>query len=391
LDRKKENRYKDPIFSQPVQAEFPYDISPVIWIRDVQDVQVHEVIHQLRTVIQKLPSGSFSFVMATGIVSTAFHLIGREAISLGLLVVAISGLVVLTIAIVWRVIMFRANLLLDVGEPGRAFGFFTMVAAINVVGIRLYQPETPRVTIVLAVISLPIWLLLTYGVPGTLMLQPRVSPVLAEVNGSWFLWVVATQSLSAAAAVIGHDRQNSFLAAAAVALWGIGVMLYLILATLITLRLLTSANHSRTLNPSYWIYMGATAITVLAGSRILSLQKDLPIMIATSTFVSGFTYILWAFGTWWIPLLVVFGVWRHISQHEPARYETGLWSIVFPLGMYSTASMLYGREMHLPLLVNVGQIGTWIAGLVWLTVVVAMVATADKWRRLILESQGLKN
>jgi tellurite resistance protein TehA-like permease len=213
------------------------------------------------------------------------------------------------------------------------------------------------------------------------MLRPRVSPVSAEVNGSWFLWVVATQSLSAVAAVVGHDRQESFLAAAAVALWGIGVMLYLMLTTLITLRLLTSANHPRTLSPSYWIYMGATAITVLAGSRILSLQKDLPIMLATSTFVAGFTYVLWAFGTWWIPLLVVFGVWRHISQHEPARYETGLWSIVFPLGMYSTASMFYGRETHLPLLVDVGQIGTWIAGLVWLTVVIAMVATADKWRR----------
>jgi heme exporter protein D len=38
-----------------------------------------------------------------------------------------------------------------------------------------------------------------------------------------------------------------------------------------------------------------------------------------------------------------------------------------------------------------GQIGTWIAGLVWLTVVVAMVATAGKWRRSILQSQAIKN
>ena len=336
----------------------------------------------LRTVIQKLPSGSFSFVMATGIVSTAFHLIGQEVISTGLLVVTISGLLVLSIAIAWRMIMFRADLMLDVGEPARAFGFFTIVAALNVVGIRLYTPDAPGITIVLAVIAVPIWLLLTYGVPGTLMLRPRVSPVSAEVNGSWFLWVVATQSLAAAVAVIGHDRRVDFLAGTAVALWGIGVMLYLMLATLIMLRLLTSPNDPRTLNPSYWIYMGATAITVLAGSRILSLPRNLPIMIATSTFVSGFTYILWAFGTWWIPLLVVFGLWRHVSRGEPARYETGLWSIVFPLGMYSTASMLYGREMDLPLLVNVGQIGTWIAGLVWLTVVVAMVATAGKWRQV---------
>jgi tellurite resistance protein TehA-like permease len=128
---------------------------------------------------------------------------------------------------------------------------------------------------------------------------------------------VATQSLAAVAAVLGHDRDREFLSAAAVGMWGIGVMLYLMLATLITLRLLTTPNEARTFNPSYWIYMGATAITVLAGSRILGLPKDLPIMSRASAFVSGFTYVLWAFGTWWIPLLVIFGIWRHFSRGEP--------------------------------------------------------------------------
>lgn len=335
--------------------------------------------NRLAASVRRLPSGSFAFVMATGIVSTAFHIINASLISQLLLDVAIVGLIVLTLAYIWRLIAFRAELTQDAREPGRAFGFFTMVAGINVVGIRLYTVDSSTITIVLALIAMPIWLLLTYGVPGTLILRPRSTPVSSEINGSWFLWVVATQSLAAVAAVVGHDRDSEFLSAMAVGMWGIGVMLYLMLATLITLRLLTTPNEARTFNPSYWIYMGATAITVLAGSRILGLPRDLPIMSRASTFVSGFTYILWAFGTWWIPLLVIFGIWRHFSRGEPARYESGLWSIVFPVGMYSTASMLFGREMGMPFIVTIGHWGTWLAGVVWLTVTGSMLFEGLNW------------
>jgi tellurite resistance protein TehA-like permease len=329
----------------------------------------------LTDAVRRLPPGAFAFVMATGIVSSAFDLLGQDAISAVLLWVAMIGLVLLTIAILWRVVAYRGEVLRDVGEPSRAFGFFTVVAAINVVGVRLYTPEAPVATIVLAALSVPLWLLLTYGVPGTLILRDRDSPVSAEVDGSWFLWVVGTQSLATAAAALGEHTNNAVLADAAVALWGIGVMLYVMLATLVTLRLLTTRRDPHKLGPSYWIYMGATAITVLAGSRILAMSPDLPVVHVTAAFVSGFTFILWAFGMWWIPLLVVFGIWRHAVRHEPVRYESELWSIVFPLGMYSVASIHFGGAAELPLLVGIGQAGTWIAGLAWLIVTAAMLAS----------------
>jgi len=53
----------------------------------------------------------------------------------------------------------------------------------------------------------------------------------------------------------------------------------------------------RTLTPPYWVPMGATAITVLAGARILSLSASLPAVKATAGFVEGFSFALWAFGT----------------------------------------------------------------------------------------------
>lgn len=150
---------------------------------------------------------------------------------------------------------------------------------------------------------------------------------------------------------------------------------YIILATLVTLRLLTVRSEPLTLGASYWIYMGATAITVLAGSRILVLSPDLPIMETASGIVSGLTFVLWAFGVWWVPLLVIFGIWRHAVRRVRLRYESELWSIVFPLGMYSVASIHFGAETELPLVVTMGEVGAWIAGAAWLAVAVAMAAS----------------
>jgi len=58
------------------------------------------------------------------------------------------------------------------------------------------------------------------------------------------------------------------------------------------------------------------------------------------------------------------------------RYETELWSMVFPLGMFSVASIHLGRLAGLPVVHDLGVIGTWIAGTVWLVVAVMMVRAA---------------
>jgi len=339
------------------------------------------VMITVRKAAGRLPPGSFAFVMATGILSTALAIVGCHVLSLVLLVIAVGSLTVLAVLAVMRVALFRPEVARDAQDPKRAFGFFTIVAAINVVGVRLYSPGAQTATIGLAVVSVPLWVLFTYGIPSTLMLRPHTDPVAGNIDGSWFLWVVATQSLATVAAVTGKATGSPAVAAVAVALWGIGVMLSLMLATLVTLRLLTVPSRLDTFAPTYWIYMGATAITVLAGSRILLLASDLPIIRATAAVVSGLTFVLWAFGVWWVPLLIVFGIWRHVVNRERVRYETGLWSIVFPLGMFSVASMYFGAVAQLAFMVTIGRVGTGVAGVAWIAVTIGMIHAGARYIR----------
>ena len=118
----------------------------------------------------------------------------------------------------------------------------------------------------------------------------------------------------------------------------------------------------------------ATAISVLAGAQLLR-APAIPLVAAVRPVVAGLSVMLWAFGTWLIPLLIGFGVWRHLLRGVRLRYEPPLWSMVFPLGMYCVASHALGGALHVPWLTALGREGAWVAFAVWAAVFTAMIAS----------------
>ncbi len=320
--------------------------------------------------IRDLPPAAFALVMATGIISVGTDAFGPAWLSRTLLAAATIGLVVLAGLLLARLVRYPANVTADARAPEKTFGFFTIVAGIEVVGVRYDTAGHPLVTAVLAMVAAALWLGLTYALPAGLLLGREKDSVLGGVNGTWLLWVVGTQSLAitAAALVKAWPAQAGLLAPAAVAFWGIGLVLYLLLVSLILLRWLTVPMTPAALGPPYWILMGATAITVRAGAGLLALPVGLPIRVATGPFVSGFSFVLWSFGTWWIPLLIILGLWRHLAQHWPLKYETALWSVVFPLGMYSVATLAYGKATKLAFMTTIAHVMLWVAVAAWITV-----------------------
>ena len=184
----------------------------------------------------------------------------------------------------------------------------------------------------------------------------RTASAIRDLHPGYFAFVMATAIISTGTFLLGPS-------------W-----LYLLLVSLILLRWLTVAMTPATLGPPYWILMGATAITVLAGARILNFPAALPVTRATAGFVEGFSFTLWAFGTWWIPLLIVLGLWRHVRRHWPLTYEPTLWSVVFPLGMYSVATLSFGKVAHLRFMEPLGRFMLWVAVAAWVLVAIAFLA-----------------
>ena len=172
--------------------------------------------------VETLTPGYFALVMASGIVSIGMHLQRFTALSVVLLAVCAAAFVALLVLNAWRLLAYRKSLVEDFMDPARAFGFFTFVAgdrrAGHPAGHR--RPRQPGRGGLLA-IGLAIWLVLGYVIPWTAVLGREERPVIHHPNGTWFIWVVASQSVAAAAATLEpvHGPRDDLLALLAVVSW----------------------------------------------------------------------------------------------------------------------------------------------------------------------------
>jgi tellurite resistance protein TehA-like permease len=330
--------------------------------------------------VATLDPGYFAWVMASGIISVGAALLGQRILSDVALWVTGTAFVVLVVAYAARFIAFPGEARASLGQPGTAMAFFTVVAGTDVVGIRLLMAGHPLVGLILGAVAGSVWVVLSYGLPWSIVAGAQ-HPVLGDVNGTWLIWVVATQSVSIMAAGLATASPwhglRPLLPDIAVALWGVGVMLYLVLIVIIFLRLLLVAITPAEMGPAYWIAMGATAISVRAAAGILDIHDPSAVALQQGMrpFLIGLSVMLWAFGTWWIPLLVLFGLWRHVLRRYPLSYEPRLWSVVFPLGMYTVASYTLGSaEPGLGFMVDVARVWLWVGAAAWVATLGLMLA-----------------
>ncbi|MCF2573380.1 tellurite resistance/C4-dicarboxylate transporter family protein [Brevibacterium sp. UCMA 11754] len=326
--------------------------------------------------------GCFASVMATGIMSVGAHLKGLTALSTALFWLAVILYGFFLTLVIWRACSHSDELRADLHDPSKAFGFFTFVAATNVLATALEGQGHFRFALAIFGLGLIAWLILGYLIPFSAVLSSSASPILLQVNGTWFVCVVAAQSVAVAASGLMAHLPNqdtasgvsfgSALAVIAVIAWSVGIGLYLVCAVFVGTRALLQRIGPEGLDAPYWVMMGALAISVVAGSKILEGGTS-PIFAATTVIIAGASAILWAISTWLIPALVIAGLWRHFRHRIPLGYSAGLWSMVFPMGMYSVASTNVGKVDDVPVISWIGAQWYWIALTVWALVFAAMV------------------
>jgi tellurite resistance protein TehA-like permease len=161
-------------------------------------------------------------------------------------------------------------------------------------------------------------------------------------------------------------------------LWGIGLALYGIYVALFTYRIFFFEVVPDDLTPILWVVMGAAAISTNAGADLILNESGVAFLTSMRPVVSGVTLIMWAWATWWIPLLALFGIWKHLVRRVPLTYTPMLWGLVFPLGMYSLASFRLAVAADFPPLRAVSHAMVWIALAAWLATSAGLAATSWK-------------
>jgi tellurite resistance protein TehA-like permease len=255
-----------------------------------------------------------------------------------------------------RLAWYPAELGADLISHARGVGFFTTVAATCVLGTQfLLIGLAPRVALALWIFGIVLWAGLTYTVFAALTVRRNKPPLEVGIHGGWLVAVVAAQAVAVLGAQLapGLGQGAPLALFFSLAMWLGGGMLYIWIIGLIFYRYTFFEMAPSDMSPPYWINMGAVAISTLAGTMLTAAAERSPMVSHMLPFVNGLTLMFWATATWWIPMLVILGVWRHVYRRFPLRYDPLYWGAVFPLGMYTACTFrlahIHDAEFLLPI------------------------------------------
>ncbi len=242
-----------------------------------------------KAAVGDLSPGYFAFVMATGILSIALVSLGMERAGYALFAVNAFAYALIGALTMLRVFWFRRRVLDDLFDHLRGPGFFTSVAASCIFGIQcLLIAGSLAAAIAFGVLGLVLWIGLTYTIFTGLTVK-REKPTLDQgITGAWLLAVVATQSVAVLAALIAAHWQQPYrleLNFVVLSMWLWGGMLYIWIISLIFYRYTFFVFSPGDLSPPYWINMGAMAISVLAGARLIENGADAPFLLSVLPFL----------------------------------------------------------------------------------------------------------
>lgn len=311
----------------------------------------------------------FALAMATGIVSIACHVLGLADAARALHWINLPAYALVWIVTLARALFFPSRFFADFASHARGPGYFTVVAATSVVGAQLVllggSTTAGRVMWWLAAI---LWVLSTYAIFVLLAVREEKPSLADGINGGWLLAVVGTQSLAVLGCLAGPDlfgdRELSLFVL--LSFWLAGGMLYVWLISLIFYRYMFFRFEPSDLMPPYWINMGAVAISTLAGALLAKASAGSPLMSPLLPFVKGLTALFWATATWWIPMLLLLGLWRYQVRRVRFAYDPLYWGLVFPLGMYAVSTFRMAEALAAPFLVPFARAFVVTALVAWL-------------------------
>jgi len=275
------------------------------------------------------------------------------AIGLGLIALGLVVAVVLSVASIARMSAHRAAFLADLANPGIGAMIASWPAGLQVLALAILQAGVSG--------ALPGDIALVAGmvvfVPGQLgtlvsgyAFYTRIIGIAevshAAVSGNWFVPVVPlvlVPSILLRAVQLGLPGDTTVWAFLAVIGWGVGITLFLLLASIIGSRLLVAAPPAPHQAPSWWGWLaplGAGGVGLLAS---VELAEAVGVVAGASGLATLIMTVMWGFSAWWL-LLAIRLIWR---ERAALHFHLGWWGFGFPTAAFVNLTAVVAREWGL--------------------------------------------
>jgi C4-dicarboxylate transporter/malic acid transport protein len=346
--------------------------------------------------------GWYGAVMGTAIVGIVGYQnpgqladLAQAAKAFGVLMVGLSALLAVGLGVpyVARWIRHPDAARADLANPVAGALYATVPGGILVlaVGIATVGPSvlpddvTVSLVAVLAAVGIVLALAVAIAFASLLFLGHGVEPQAA--NGAWFIPPVVTIIVPMVLApLVPHVAAADLplLLFAGYALWGMGFLLFLLVASLLYDRLVFHPLPAAPLAPSFWIGLGPLGVGGLALVRIAQAGTPVwgdaaPAVIAASSIAAT---VLWGFGLWWLAAAIVLLVAYLRRSRLP--YGLGWWAFTFPLGAFTASTLALGRSWHAGAIENLAAVLFLALVVAWGIVSVSTlraVRSGAAWRR----------
>lgn len=217
------------------------------------------------------------------------------------------------------------------------------------------------------------------GVPFLMFTRQTHSP--QQMTGAWLLPLVAAEVAAVSGILLAAHlplAEQSGVLLASLALWACSVPLALGLVAVLVVRMIIHSLPPASVAPSCWLALGPIgtgalgmvlfgqiAPTALANTELAPLAGA----IAGTCLLLG--TVLWGYGLWWVGLASLISL-RYFTA--PVPFNPGWWAYVFPLGVFTLATMALA-EIWSSSALHILSITLVVAlCLIWLTVALRSIA-----------------
>jgi C4-dicarboxylate transporter/malic acid transport protein len=341
--------------------------------------------------------GWYGAVMGTAIIAIAASMnpgqaggavtAGRDAAEAFGILAALLG-AGLAVPYVARVILHPGAVWADLKDPVNGALYATFPAGILILALmvaRVGSLVLPAGSILPLVESLGgLGMLLGFALSVVhghlLVVHPKVGA--ATAFGGWFIPPVTNLVVPLVLLpLMPHVSPAAarFLLALGYGFWGMGMLLFILVAAQVYDRLVVHPLPHPSLSPATWIFLGPIGVGSIALVQMAQGGQHLfgPAAPSVQTLSLLGATALWGFGIWAFAqasLLLI-----HHLRSGPIPFGVGWWAFTFPLGAYTVATLTLARAWQIGSLELTGAALFLLLVMFWLLVA---LGTVWSWRRV---------